>query len=145
MRPISNPMNLNPTSVLYRKPLGPASAVLPLALSLLFLFLLASAAAAEDNSEKSTRNFSVWAPPLKFFQKYISKADGDRCPMYPSCSHYAEQAFRRHGAFKGWILTCDRLLRCGRDEVRLSPKVRANGRPRTFDPVEANTRWWRRP
>ncbi len=145
MRLIDNHMNMNPTSTLRRKLKWSALAALPLAAILLIVLLLPGPVAAEDNPKKSTSSFSVWAPPLKFFQKYISKADGDRCPMYPSCSHYAEQAFKRHGAFKGWVLTCDRLLRCGRDEVRLSPKVRSNGRPRTFDPVEANTRWWKRP
>jgi len=114
-------------------------------LVLMLLLISPSPVTAEEKSDGKRSSFSVWSPPLKFFQKYISKADGDRCPMYPSCSHYAEQAFKRHGAAKGWILTCDRLLRCGRDEVRLSPKIRANGRPRTFDPVKANTRWWRRP
>lgn len=83
--------------------------------------------------------------PIRFFQKYISKADGDRCPMYPSCSHYAAKAIERHGAVKGWVLACDRLLRCGHDEVRLSPKVRVNGKVRVHDPLKANTRWWSKP
>ncbi len=115
------------------------------AVLILLFAMTASAVAAEENADEPRSSFAVWSAPLKFFQQTISKADGDRCPMFPSCSHYAEQAFKRHGAFRGWILTSDRLLRCGRDEVRLSPKVRANGRPRTFDPVEANTRWWRKP
>ena len=138
-------MNHTPvnTSSCIRK--GYAAAILLLALFPLLVVICAPSAFADDTSATSGSSFSIWAPPLKFFQKYISKADGDRCPMYPSCSHYAEKAFTKHGAFKGWILTCDRLLRCGRDEVRLSPKVHANGRSRTFDPVEANTRWWRRP
>lgn len=72
----------------------------------------------------------------------MSKADGDRCPMYPSCSQYASQAFKRHGAIKGWILSCDRLLRCGHTEIRRSPKIRVKGKTRVFDPIEANTRWW---
>jgi uncharacterized protein len=115
------------------------------ALFLLLFFSAVSSVEAEEHSERARSSISFWSPPLTFFQKVISKADGDRCPMYPSCSHYARQAFKRHGAFKGWILTSDRLLRCGHDETRLSPKVRANGKVRTFDPIEANTRWWRHP
>jgi putative component of membrane protein insertase Oxa1/YidC/SpoIIIJ protein YidD len=116
-----------------------------LTLILLFFFSAALSATADERSEEDRSSFSAWSPALTLFQKYISKADGDRCPMHPSCSHYAGQAFKRHGAVKGWILTCDRLLRCGHDEVRLSPKVRVNGKLRAFDPVEANTRWWRNP
>lgn len=112
---------------------------------LLFFFSTVLSANAGERPEEERSSFSAWSPALTFFQKYISKADGDRCPMHPSCSHYAGQAFKRHGAVKGWILTCDRLLRCGHDEVRLSPKVRVNGRLRSFDPIEANTRWWRNP
>lgn len=107
--------------------------------------LFANTAMADSPVATPKSSFSLWSPPIKFFQKYISRADGDRCPMYPSCSHYASQAFKRHGAMKGWILTCDRLLRCGHDEVRLSPKVRVKGKPRTYDPVKANTRWWSKP
>jgi hypothetical protein len=62
--------------------------------------------------------------------------------MYPSCSHYAARALKEHGPVMGWIMTCDRLLRCGRSETRLSPRVRVHGRPLTFDPVEANDFWW---
>jgi putative component of membrane protein insertase Oxa1/YidC/SpoIIIJ protein YidD len=65
--------------------------------------------------------------------------------MYPSCSHYASKAIQRHGAVKGWIIACDRLLRCGHDEIHLSPKVSVKGKVRSYDPLEANTRWWSKP
>lgn len=110
-----------------------------------FILLTLGPVCADAPLKKQKSNFSIWSPPLKFFQKYISRADGDRCPMYPSCSHYAKQAFERHGALKGWILTSDRLLRCGHDEIRLAPKVNVKGKPRAYDPIEANTRWWGKP
>ncbi|MBF0201143.1 MAG: membrane protein insertion efficiency factor YidD [Desulfamplus sp.] len=81
-----------------------------------------------------------------FYKKYISPADGSRCSMLPSCSSYAEQVFRRHGPLMGWIMTCDRLIRCGRDETGpgRSPKVRSEeGRILNVDPVEANDFWLR--
>ena len=37
---------------------------------------------------------------------------GGRCRFYPSCSHYAEQAVRVHGAAKGAALGAWRILRC---------------------------------
>jgi putative membrane protein insertion efficiency factor len=81
-------------------------------------------------------------PILRFYQATISRADGNRCPMYPSCSHYAARALKKHGPVMGWIMICDRLLRCGRSDTRLSPQVRLHGRTLTFDPVEANDFWW---
>lgn len=83
--------------------------------------------------------------PIGLYQRIISRADGDRCPMYPSCSHYAKEAFAKEGLLIGWILTCDRLLRCGRDETRLAAKVTQNGTVSSYDPLNANTFWWDEP
>lgn len=62
--------------------------------------------------------------------------------MYPSCSHYSRQAFERYNPIMAWILTADRLLRCGRDETRLSKPVIVQGRIRTKDTLADNTFWW---
>jgi putative component of membrane protein insertase Oxa1/YidC/SpoIIIJ protein YidD len=58
--------------------------------------------------------------------------------MVPTCSAYARDAVHRHGWLAGWILTCERLIRCGRDETHLSPVVIHNHQLRTWDPVQAN-------
>lgn len=34
------------------------------------------------------------------------------CRFTPSCSEYAEEAFQRHGFFRGFYLTARRILRC---------------------------------
>lgn len=112
---------------------------------LLLILAIPRLAMAEQPENHSSTHSSAWTSPIRFFQKYISKADGDRCPMYPSCSHYASKAIQRYGAVKGWVIACDRLLRCGHDEVHLSPKVRIKGKVRSYDPLEANTRWWSKP
>ncbi len=78
---------------------------------------------------------------FRFYSEVISRADGDRCPMSPSCSRYAESAFARHGWIIGWFMTTDRLMRCGYDETHLSPTIRKDGRTLTLDPVEANDFW----
>ena len=81
------------------------------------------------------------AAPIRFFQQYLSGADGHRCPMTPSCSRYALQAMQRHGALKGWIMACDWLMRCGRDELRLSPSVITRDGIRCQDPLNNNDFW----
>ena len=80
--------------------------------------------------------------PIKFYRDYISGADGNRCPMYPSCSQYCLEAFKKHGAFLGWIMCSDRLMRCGRDEIKLSPPILIKGEKLSFDPVNNNDFWW---
>ena len=37
---------------------------------------------------------------------------GGFCRFEPSCSRYAEEALRRHGAARGTVLTVKRLARC---------------------------------
>ena len=37
---------------------------------------------------------------------------GGQCRFYPSCSHYAEEAIRRHGVIRGAGLAAWRILRC---------------------------------
>jgi putative component of membrane protein insertase Oxa1/YidC/SpoIIIJ protein YidD len=81
-------------------------------------------------------------PVISFYQDHISAVDGDRCPMYPSCSHYISQAVEKHGILVGWIMGCDRLIRCGRDEKNVSPSVRINNQQYVYDPVSANDSWW---
>jgi putative membrane protein insertion efficiency factor len=81
-------------------------------------------------------------PIIRFYGKYISPADGERCAMTPSCSGYAAEAIRKHGPLMGWIMTCDRVVRCGRDEIHLSPSIIKGNTRLTLDPVSANDFWW---
>ena len=78
---------------------------------------------------------------LRFFQVYISPVDGDRCPSYPTCSQYAREAVRKHGAMIGLVMTFDRLIH-ETDEVRRAPLIRVPGSYRYYDPVENNDFWW---
>ena len=48
------------------------------------------------------------------------------------------EAVGRYGFIKGWVMSMDRLMRCGRDEVRLAPKIWVNEEWKVFDPVETN-------
>jgi hypothetical protein len=78
---------------------------------------------------------------IRFFIKYISPVDGDRCPSYPTCSQYALDAVRKHGALMGSIMAFDRLLHES-DEIYRAPLIRVHGRYRYYDPVENNDFWW---
>lgn len=49
---------------------------------------------------------------LRWYRHHMSPKLGNRCVFEPSCSHYAELAFRQKGLFKGVILTTKRLKRC---------------------------------
>lgn len=110
--------------------------------------LFPHASLAGDPARKipeSGASASTWRTSINLFQKTISKADGNRCPMYPSCSHYSSQAFERHNPIKAWILTCDRLLRCGRDETRRTKGVYVKGQLKIKDTLRDNTFWWSTP
>ena len=111
---------------------------------ILGILLVAPLSVAMADDLHPVQEKSLLASPLALFQSIISRADGQRCPMYPSCSHYAVAAVKKHGIIKGWLLAGDRLLRCGRDETRQAPQVLVKGERYTYDPLEVNTFWWHR-
>ena len=43
----------------------------------------------------------------------LAGAVGGQCRFYPSCSRFAEDAIRTHGALKGSLLSAWRIARCG--------------------------------
>jgi putative membrane protein insertion efficiency factor len=49
---------------------------------------------------------------VEAYRAVLSPLLGGFCRYEPSCSRYAEEALRRHGAAAGLILTVKRLLRC---------------------------------
>ena len=78
---------------------------------------------------------------LNFFSEYISKVDGDRCPMYPTCASYSRQVVRKHGFFMGIVMTADRLIHEG-NEMDYAPLVKVGNSVRYYDPVNRNDYWW---
>ena len=46
------------------------------------------------------------------YRLLLSPLLGGFCRFEPSCSRYAEEALRRHGAWRGLRLTAGRLMRC---------------------------------
>ena len=92
------------------------------------------------------RNTSMSSPffisLLNFFSTVISPVDGDRCPSYPTCAAYSKEAYQKHGALLGTLMTVDRLFHEA-DESGFSPTVEVYGVGRIYDPVSANEFWKR--
>jgi hypothetical protein len=49
---------------------------------------------------------------VRGYQLFISPLLGPRCRFHPTCSHYAIEALRTHGALKGSWLALRRVGRC---------------------------------
>lgn len=93
--------------------------------------------AREDPGSAAGAFIHIYQGPLN----HLSAVKDGGCPMHPSCSSYGLEAFARHGPLMGWVMICDRLMRCGRDECALSPEIIVDGRWKTFDPLENNIDW----
>jgi hypothetical protein len=58
------------------------------------------------------------------YRRWVSPVVPRACRFVPTCSDYAAEALRKHGAVKGGLLALRRLLRChpfggsGLDSVR---------------------------
>ncbi len=107
---------------------------------LLLVYSCVSCATAIPSSPSEKKPWS--AGLLKFYQDVISPIDGDRCPMVPTCSAYTYEAIEKHGWFMGWIMGCDRLIRCGGDELDVSEITVRGVERHCLDPVSANDTWW---
>jgi putative membrane protein insertion efficiency factor len=49
---------------------------------------------------------------LRAYRFFLSPWFGNSCRFFPSCSNYSEEAIRRHGFWRGSLLTLKRLGRC---------------------------------
>jgi putative membrane protein insertion efficiency factor len=49
---------------------------------------------------------------IRGYRLLLSPWFGSQCRFYPTCSAYAEEAVRTHGAGKGFVLTVFRLGKC---------------------------------
>lgn len=49
---------------------------------------------------------------IRFYQTAVSPMLPPRCRFVPTCSQYALEAVRKHGAAKGILLAAKRIARC---------------------------------
>ncbi|MFP3938200.1 MAG: membrane protein insertion efficiency factor YidD [Phycisphaerae bacterium] len=49
---------------------------------------------------------------VQLYRLTLGPVLGGRCRFLPTCSEYAIEALRRHGAVRGTLLTAWRVLRC---------------------------------
>ncbi len=49
---------------------------------------------------------------VRCYRRWVSPALPPSCRFVPSCSAYAEEALKKHGAARGSWLAARRLLRC---------------------------------
>ncbi len=49
---------------------------------------------------------------LAAYRRLVSPLLPPACRFYPTCSAYAVEAVRRHGALRGGVLSVKRLARC---------------------------------
>ena len=65
---------------------------------------------------------------IGWYRRFVSPYLPARCRFYPTCSAYAQEALRTHGAVKGTYLALRRVARChpfnpgGYDPVPMRPQ-----------------------
>jgi putative membrane protein insertion efficiency factor len=60
--------------------------------------------------ETAMARMLVWL--IRGYQLFISPLKPPSCRFAPTCSHYAVEAIRRFGAWKGGWLALRRILKC---------------------------------
>ncbi len=62
------------------------------------------------------RKISIFSYPLilliNIYRYTLSPLFGNQCRYYPTCSHYAENALKEYGAWRGIIMAVKRISRC---------------------------------
>lgn len=72
---------------------------------------------------------------LSLYRNGIGPTQTSRCPSHPSCSTYALEAVKTHGAAKGLVLTASRLV-SEADEGLFAPRINIGGQMKVDYPVE---------
>ena len=49
---------------------------------------------------------------IYIYQNFISPILPARCRYTPTCSQYSKESIKKHGPYKGFILTFKRIIKC---------------------------------
>ena len=49
---------------------------------------------------------------IYIYQNFISPFLPARCRYTPTCSEYSKESIKKHGPYKGFILTFKRIIKC---------------------------------
>ena len=72
---------------------------------------------------------------IRVYRATLSGWLGGQCRFYPTCSHYAEDAIRLHGAMRGTLMAAWRIARCGPFTAGGVDHVPAPARSAEYDAV----------
>jgi len=72
---------------------------------------------------------------IRLYRVTLSGWLGGQCRFYPTCSHYAEDAIRMHGAARGTLMAAWRIARCGPFTGGGVDHVPTPSRPTRYDAV----------
>ena len=101
---------------------------------ILLSFFFSNPCLSKHNNKEFIKQASASNTLIKFYQKYLSPINQSTCQSYPSCSRYAMQAIEKH-RFLGFLMTADRLNRCGHD-IHLYERIIIDNSIKNYDPVE---------
>lgn len=91
---------------------------------------------ADESADDGAYSFHrpITSGTILLYQKLISPGRGVSCPMHPHCSQYGRQAFANYNPLRAYVMTADRLLRCGQDLNHYRP-TSVDGHTRYSDPI----------
>jgi hypothetical protein len=72
---------------------------------------------------------------IRLYRVSLSGSLGGQCRFYPTCSRYAEDAIRLHGAMRGTLMAAWRIARCGPFTAGGVDHVRTPARSPGYDAV----------
>ena len=73
---------------------------------------MSSESASDGSGARPGRPARALLLLVEGYRVALSPLLGGHCRFWPSCSAFAEEAIRKHGAWRGGVLATRRVLRC---------------------------------